>query len=98
MKANVELHIDELVLRGLPDGQREQIAEAVEAELTRLLDEGGLPPSLAAGGTLPQVHVNDLHLAADNQPGAVGAHIAGSIYQSLAGEPAWSGPPQRSTL
>jgi hypothetical protein len=97
MKATVELHIDELVLYGLPDGQRDGIAEAVEVELKRLLDEGGLPPSLAAGGMLPQVQVDDLHLAAGTESGAVGAHIAGSIYRSLAGDSSFSGRPDRST-
>jgi hypothetical protein len=94
MKANVELHIDELVLHGLPAWQRERIAAAVEAGLGRLLEEGGLPPSLADGGTLPQVSVDDLQVPAGAQPGVVGEQIAGSIYSSLAGtetQPGWTG-------
>jgi len=97
MKANVELHIGELVLRGLPYGQRYRVAAAVEAELKRLLDEGGLPPSLAAGSTLPQVQVDDLRVEAGAKPGAVGTQIAGSIYRSLAGKRPLPGLPGRST-
>ena len=97
MVANVELQIDELILHGLPYGQRNRIAEAVEAELQRLVDEGGLPPTLAAGGRLPQVQVDDLQVAAGAKPGAVGAQIAGSIYSSLAGSRPLSGLFQRST-
>jgi hypothetical protein len=98
MTANVELHIGELVLRGLPYGQRDRVAAAVEAELKRLLEEGGLPPSLAAGGTLPQVRVDGLRLEAGAKPGAVGTQIAGSIYSSLAGNGPQPGLPRRSTV
>jgi hypothetical protein len=98
MVAKVELHIGELVLRGLPYGQRDHIAAAVEAELQRLLDEGGLPPSLAAGGSLPQVQVDDLHVAAGAKPGAVGAQIAGSIYSRLTGSGTLPGRPEGSKV
>lgn len=97
MKANIELHIGELILRGLPYGQRYRIAAAVEAELKRLLDEGGLPPSLAEGGTLPQVQVDDLRLEAGAKPGVVGEQIAGSIYSRLVGNRPLPGLPGRST-
>lgn len=98
MKANLELHIDELVLRGLPYSQRYLIAEAVEAELQRLLEESGLPPALAQGGRLPEVQVGDLQVAAVAKSGAIGAQIAGSIYNSLAGEAVKSGRMEKSTL
>ena len=97
MKTNVELHIGELILRGLPYGQRDRVAAAVEAELKRLLEEGGLPPSLVAGGTLPQVRLDDLRLEIGAKPGAVGEQIAGSIYSSLAGNRPQPGLPGRST-
>lgn len=96
MKANIELHIGELILRGLPYGQRYRVAAVVEAELKRLLDGGGLPPSLAAGGTLPEVQVDDLRLAAGTKPGAAGTQIAGSIYSSLVGNRPLPGLPGRS--
>ena len=53
VKPNVELHIEELVLHGFEPGDRDQIAQAVERELARLLlAEGGLPPSVAQNGGL----------------------------------------------
>jgi hypothetical protein len=102
MKANFErhivLHIDELILCGLPYGQRYRIAAAVEAELQRLLDEGGLPPSLAVGNALPQVQVDGLQFVDGAKPGAVGAQIAASIYSNLDGVQSSSGSPDRSTV
>jgi hypothetical protein len=97
MKANVELHIDELILDGLPFAQRDRIAAAVEAELQRLLEEGGLPEPLAGGGTLFEVQVGDLPLASGIRPSAVGAQIAGTIYSHIAGNWPKSGLPERST-
>ena len=44
---NVELHIEELVLRGFAPGDRYRIGEAVERELAHLFSEQGTPPSLA---------------------------------------------------
>lgn len=84
MKTNIELHIDELVLRNLPGAQRDRIAAAVEAELQRLLDESGLPPSLAEGGRLPEVQVGDLKVTGAKL-GAVGVQIAGEIYKGISG-------------
>jgi hypothetical protein len=102
MKAKLErhivLHIGELILRGLPYGQRYRIAAAVEAELQRLLDEGGLPSSLAAGGSLPQVQVDSLQFVDGAKPAVVGAQIAASIYSNLGGIQSSSGLPDRSTV
>lgn len=101
MKSKVERHIvlqiDELVLDGPLSAQRDLIAAAVEAELQRLLDEGGLPHSLATGSLPPKVQVNDIHVTARAEPEAVGAQIAASIYNNLSGNRTLSSSPGRST-
>ncbi len=97
MKANVELHIGELILRGLPYAERYRVAAAVEEELKRLLDEAGLPPSLAPGGTVPHVRIDNIRMEAGTKPGVVGEKIAGSIYSSLVGNRPLPGLPGRST-
>jgi hypothetical protein len=91
MKTNIELEIDELVLHGLPAGQPERIAAAIEAELLRLLEEGGLPPTLAAGAALEEVQV-----AVGAQTGDLGEQIAGAIYTSLGGSGENPNPQGRS--
>ena len=85
MKANLDLHIEELLLRGLPDAQRARIAAAVQSELQRLLAEGDLPPALAGGIRLPEVQLGELKIAPSAKPAAIGAQIAGAIYTSLVG-------------
>jgi hypothetical protein len=90
------LHIQEMILYGLPYAQRYAIAAAVEGELQRLLDEVELPPEVAADLTLPEVQIGDLRLAAGAKAGEVGAQIAASIYNSLSGGHLSSGAPGRS--
>lgn len=75
--APIRVRIEELVLRGFPPDQRERIAAAVEAELGRLLAEGGLPPGLAGGGRVGRV---DGGLAGGATPEEAGAQIARAVY------------------
>src|SRR5262249_7839883 len=67
--------IGELVLHGVEPGDRERLAADIERELARLLEEGGLPAALAAGGT---VHLDGAALAlpAGSPPEELGAAIA----------------------
>ncbi|HVB59569.1 MAG TPA: hypothetical protein VNE61_00120 [Ktedonobacteraceae bacterium] len=80
----IDLHIDELILRDVPYAQRQRIAAAIEQELTRLLTERGVPPSLARGGFVPRIKLDDIQTAAGAKPAAIGNHIAQNIYSNLA--------------
>ena len=80
---NIELHIEELVLHGFLPGDRRHIAAAVEAELTRLFTEQGLPPALAAGTAVPTVDAGAFQMAPDAKPAAVGQQIAGNVYNGF---------------
>ena len=78
---DVNLNIDTLSLQGFPSADRVQIAAAVQQELTRLLAERGVPPSLARG------HINldggRFEFAAGTSAKTVGCQIAQQIYGSL---------------
>ena len=87
MKPNVELRIDELILRGAPHAQRWRIAAAIEQELTRLLREQGLPEALAEGGALSQIKLDTLQMADGLKPQVLGAQIAQRVYNDLVGHP-----------
>ena len=94
MKANIELHINELILRDLPYAHRHSIAAAIEQELTRLIDERGWPTPAVAGGLIPHLQIEDLHMPSQAKPGTIGAQIAQQVYGHLVGNPTGQSAPQ----
>ena len=82
-QAKINLHIEELILRGVPYALRHRIAAAVEHELARLLSEQDLPPSITQGGHIPQIDVGTMQIAPDAKPGSIGAQIAQRVYGKL---------------
>ncbi|WP_414569496.1 hypothetical protein [Nostoc sp. CCY 9925] len=80
---NVELHIEELLLHGFAAKDRDRIGEIIQHELTRLLSEGGLPPSLVQGGEMTRLDGGGFQVAAGAKPEAIGVQIAQSIYGGL---------------
>jgi len=83
MPKNVELHIEELVLRGFAPGDRYRIGEAVERELTRLLADRGVPQSLAEVGEIASVDGGAFEVAPGSRAEAVGAQVAKAVYGGL---------------
>jgi hypothetical protein len=85
---NVALHIERLVLDGLPvhSGQAPEVQAALETELTRLLKEQGLAG--VAGGAMPHLAVAPIQLSRDGPPGHWGRQIARTLYDGLAPAPA----------
>ncbi|MEX1362880.1 MAG: hypothetical protein AB1Z98_07130 [Nannocystaceae bacterium] len=89
--ANVELRIDALELRGFSPAHRFAIAEAVHAELGRLLQGGSLAAAAdqanhtmghTASHTASRT-VTAPGLRADASPHAVGTAVARAIYDAL---------------
>ena len=76
----VELYIEELVLRGFAGGDRHEIRAAVQQELTRLLTEQGIPPSLMEGRSIARLDGGSVEVAPDATPEVIGTQIARSIY------------------
>jgi hypothetical protein len=91
---NISLHIERLVLDGLPlrDGQGPVLQAALEAELSRLLEQHGLAG--LSGGAIPQLSVAAIQLSPDALP----AHWGAQIAQSLHGGLATARPPDRKAL
>lgn len=77
----ISLHIDELVLHGVPSAHREQVGEAVRQELTRLLAQGGIPPGLS--GAVPRLDAGSVQLTPGAAPDAMGAQVAQAVYSGL---------------
>jgi hypothetical protein len=95
-RPSIELHIEELLLHGLPlaRGQRSDVQAAVETELVRLLTEQGLNRSVA--GATPHFSAGSIQLTRNNQPSQLGHQIAQAIYGSLTPTPA--SPPQTRSI
>jgi len=72
----VRLHIDRLVLDGIPlDGAR--VRDAVESELARLIGERGIAAQSLA---VPSVRAPQITFAPDAKPAQLGSSIAGAVY------------------
>ena len=84
---NIKLHIERLVLDGvnIAPGQRYLLQASVETELTRLLTDGGLSPSLAQGTALPRISASGIQLTGNN-PTQLGQQIAQSVYGGVGHE------------
>jgi hypothetical protein len=81
MSAHLELQIDRLVLHGFAPGDRLQIGEAVQQELTRLFAQG-IPPSLMQSGQIERQDGGTFELTAGATEG-IGVQIAQAIYHGL---------------
>jgi hypothetical protein len=82
---NISIQIERLILDGVPlaHSQRRLLQAAVEAELARLVAEGGLAPTLLAGGATPHVLGGALQLTSDGDPSRLGAEIARAVYGGI---------------
>jgi hypothetical protein len=80
----IKVHIEHLVLEGLPVERRHgpQVQAAVEAELSRLMSEGGLGPELASGGAVPSVQADGIN-SVGKSPAQIGRQIARSVYGGM---------------
>jgi hypothetical protein len=80
----IRVHIDRIVLEGLPVRNREgpAVKMAVEQELARLFTEGGLSSGLASGGAFPDVPGRTMTIS-DTSPRKIGTEIARSVYGGI---------------
>ncbi len=84
---NINIHIERLILDGLPvtHSQRPLVQAAVEAELVRLLMADGLAPRLQAGGVMPYVPGGGIQVTGDGDPQRLGQQIAQAVYGGIGG-------------
>jgi len=84
-KPNIHLHIERLILDGLPieRAQGPHVQAAVEAELARLLTENGLGATSGAGGAVPSVRARAIQLRSGSSPAEMGIQIAQSVYSGI---------------
>jgi hypothetical protein len=77
------LHIEEIVLQGFAPGDHFRIADAMERELSRLMAERGVPPSLAGGGETAMLDAGELTASEGETPESIGEQLAQAVYGGL---------------
>jgi Domain of unknown function (DUF4157) len=80
---DIEVRIEELVLRGFPPSERYRIADAMQAELARLLTEQGL--SVTNDAALEQLSADAIRLNPNAHGEMMGAQIARTVLDGLRG-------------
>jgi hypothetical protein len=84
---NLELHIERLVLDGLPLNHRQGaiLQNALERELSRLLKLHGI--ATPTGSAVPHLPIAAIQLSARSQPAQWGRQIARTLYTGIANSP-----------
>jgi hypothetical protein len=82
---NINLHIERLILDGLPleRSQGPHVQAVVEAELARLLTANGLGEQFQSGGAVPSVRAAGIQLESGSSSIELGQQIAQSVYGGL---------------
>ena len=82
---NISIHIERLILDGLPIAQRDRVRlqSAIEEELARLLTAGSLVIDLRTSGTLSCLTGGTLELTNKEDPHLLGQRIAHAIYGGI---------------
>ncbi len=83
-RANVEVHIDQLVLYDMDATRRQRVAAAIEQALTQMLAEQGSSHDWSAE-TLT-IDASMIQVSPNAKADAVGAQVAQSVYQQIVGD------------
>jgi hypothetical protein len=84
---SINLHIERLILEGIPAHESRSVRKTVERELARLLREGGLSHELHRGGALPDVPAGTIRVGHDRHPRRLGADVARAVYRGIGARP-----------
>jgi hypothetical protein len=84
-QANIQLHIERLILDDLPidRAQAPAIQAAFEAELSRLLTERGIGAQLHSGDAVPAVRADAIQISSNHNAAQLGRQIAQSVYNGM---------------
>ena len=82
---NINLHIEHLILDGLPvtPHHGRLVQAAVETELARLLTNGAISSDLTQGMAVPYLPVANISLNQNSNPTQLGQQIAQAIYTGI---------------
>jgi hypothetical protein len=79
----VDLRIEHLVLNGFSPADRHSIADAVQNELARLLDEQGLPSGIKNLSELEHLNGGTISLTRNARATVIGSQIAHAVHRAF---------------
>jgi hypothetical protein len=80
---NIEINIEELVLEGFALFDKSNVANSLERELTRLMNEHGIPASLTKDSTVSLINAGMFRTNETTGSDSLCGQIANSIYARL---------------
>lgn len=84
---SINVHIERLVLEGVPAHETPSLGKSLERELVRLLREDGLSRELIRGGALPDVPARTIRLGRERNPRRFGSEVARAVHQGIGSRP-----------
>ena len=83
LRPSIDLRIDQLVLAGIPHGERFRIADAMNRELTRILSARGLPSTLRNLPAHDRLDGGSIALQQTASGEEMGHLIGRAVYQGM---------------
>jgi hypothetical protein len=80
---NIQLHIERLVMEGLPVDDIPRMSAALEGELNRRLMQGTLSGEFRRNDTTARVTGGTIRITKAQPAAKLGAQLAGVIYQAI---------------
>ena len=81
----IMVHIERVVLDGVPVERPRVLQSALQRELTERLREGGLSPELRQGVAVPCVGGGAISIAREQPAAGLGTKIAGAVCRGIGG-------------
>jgi hypothetical protein len=80
---NIKLHIERVVLEGLPVQNLRLLRQTLERKLTQLLAEGGLSQRFRSGGAVPHLGGGTIRAGKSHSTKQIGADVARAVYHGI---------------
>jgi hypothetical protein len=81
----IRIHIESVVLDGVPVKHPRLLRRTLEEELGRQLRHGGLSPEFQKGGAVPAVGGGEIKIGPGQPAAKLGTQIARAVYGGIGG-------------
>jgi hypothetical protein len=83
MKINV--HIERVILDGVPADHLRLVAQGIEKELTLRLMNDGISPEARKAGAVAYGSGSEIEIGRKSYPATLGAQVGGAVYRVIGG-------------